>query len=484
MNKKLSILSGLLFTLSSCEIDIVFNSSTSISENESIESIDSFSSKEDIFSEDLFSENSIDDNTSSENSIYSSEKINDKQELLIDNDFSSLSNWTIFNENGQKLNVISSGNNELKLNVNNNGANNNWSCQVLQNGLLLKENCTYDISFDIISNVSRDIQFLIQQDTNYDPVPFNQIYSLKANEKLSVKDTVSITYTSTYLFGFMLGNVNGTLVNDHTISISNVSLFGEKEKVNSSTGLDGTYDSAPTTKYGKTLSWSDEFNGTKLDTSKWSYEIGTGSWGWGNNEKQYYTSNESNCSVNNGSLKITALKEKYGNCEYTSSRIRTKGKYETIFGYIEARMALPSMSGIWPAFWMLGADIDSNPWPHCGEIDIMEAINYNNSIYSTLHWNQGNQTNHASSGTSAIDVGDRTEYHTYGFLWTETEMRFYHDDELHYVFDMTINSSLDVFKTNNFYFLFNVAVGGNWPGFNIGDNFPMTMSIDYLRVYQ
>ena len=467
----------IVFSISSCNININLFDSTNSSE---IENSSSYLSEEEISSTVSSDEYVSIESTESFSSL--EEQVT--TELLLNNDFNSLQYWTIFHENSQKLDVLSHGNNVLKLNVNNNGASNNWSNQVLQNGLYLEEGNSYAINFEIKSSINRDIQFLIQQDTNYDPIALNEIYSLSANESNVVSINVYITYTSTYLYGFMLGNVNGTFLQDHEIIISNVSLVGRKAVINSSTGLNGTTESAPTVKYDRNLIWSDEFNGDTLDTSIWSYEIGKGSWGWGNNEKQYYTNREKNCSVNNGSLKITALKEAYGNSDYTSSRIITKGKYEIKFGYIEARIALPSMSGIWPAFWLLGADIDSNPWPHCGEIDIMEAINYNNSIYSTLHWNQGSTTNHASSGTSAIDVGDRTEYHTYGLLWTESEMRFYHDDQLHYVFDMTTNSSLNVFKNNNFYFLFNVAVGGNWPGFNIGDNFPMTMSVDYLRLYQ
>lgn len=257
----------------------------------------------------------------------------------------------------------------------------------------------------------------------------------------------------------MLGNVNGSISYDHTITISNVSLTGKKVVDKPSTGLDGN-DDIVQTKHGKNLAWHDEFNGTSLDTSIWNYDIGTGSWGWGNNEQQYYTNRSENIYVSDGSLKITALKENYGDKQYTSARINTKGKYETKYGYIEARIALPSMSGIWPAFWMLGANIDSNSWPYCGEIDIMEAINKNNVFYSTLHWNNGSSYSPDYDGTKVgIDVGDRTEYHTYGFLWSEDEMIFYHDDVMHYVFSLKENSNLSCFN-KNFYFLFNVAVGG------------------------
>lgn len=466
MKKRILLLSAILL-LSSCTIDLNFgNSSSTNNDNLSITTEPS-TNIDSTFSP-----------TSSEMITESTSTVTNNLELLLNNDFNSLSSWTIYHDGETKLDVVEHGNNVIKLNVNNNSATNNWSNQILQNGIILKENYTYEISFTIVSSIDRSIQFLIQQDTNYDPIPLNKSISLTANKESTINTTVDISFTSTYLYGFMLGNVNGTSVLDHIITISNVSLKGYKEKNNSSYGLDGTYDSAPSTKYDLKLAWSDEFNGTSLDQTKWTNDIGTGDWGWGNNEQQYYTSRNDNCSVSNGSLKITALKESYNGSSYTSAKIISKGKYQTKYGYIEARLALPIMSGIWPAFWMLGANIDSTPWPYCGEIDIMEAINYNFCFFSTLHWNEG--TEHAYQGSSSIDVGDRTEYHTYGFLWTENEMKFYHDDILHYVFDTSGKSCFN----KDFYFILNVAVGGNLPGFNIGNNFPMTMSVDYVRVYQ
>ncbi len=465
MKKRILLLTTMLL-LSSCTIDFNFGNGLS--------SRDDFTS---LPSTELITNttSNVSQSSNTTSSVGETLKI---EELLVNNDFNSLASWTIFHESKQKLDVISNGNKVIKLNVNNSGAENNWSNQILQNGIILKENYKYSISFAVTSSINRDIQFLIQQDTSYDPTPVNKTITLTANEECVINTEVLISYTSTYLYGFMLGNVNGTTDSDHTITISNVSLKGYKEKSNSSIDLDGTYDDPPKTKYDLALAWSDEFNGTSLDQSKWSYDIGTGDWGWGNNEQQYYTSRQENCSVSNGSLKITALKEKYNGSSYTSAKIISKGKYQTKYGYLEARLALPAMAGIWPAFWMLGANVDSTPWPYCGEIDIMEAINYNSCFFSTLHWNEGKE--HAFHGSSSIDVGNRTEYHTYGFLWTEKEMRFYHDDILHYIFDTT---GKDCFN-KDFYFILNVAVGGNLPGFNIGNNFPMTMSVDYVRVYQ
>ena len=170
------------------------------------------------------------------------------------------------------------------------------------------------------------------------------------------------------------------------------------------------------------LVWSDEFNGNSLDTNTWNYEIGTGSWGWGNNEQQYYT--DRNIKVSNGTMKITAKREDYGGMKYTSSRITTKNKKNFKYGKIEARIKMPKFKGVWPAFWMLGANQDSVGWPKCGEIDIMEAINDENLVYGTLHWFHDPGNNNADSGSS-VAVADRTEYHVYGVEWTADKLRWY-----------------------------------------------------------
>ena len=128
---------------------------------------------------------------------------------------------------------------------------------------------------------------------------------------------------------------------------------------------------APTT--SSTLVWSDEFNGSSLDTSKWGFETGTGASGWGNNELQYYTDRTDNAYVADGALHIRAKKESYGGKNYTSARLNTNGKFTFQYGYVEARLALPSNQGIWPAFWMLGANIGSVGWPSCGEMCIRDS---------------------------------------------------------------------------------------------------------------
>ena len=228
------------------------------------------------------------------------------------------------------------------------------------------------------------------------------------------------------------------------------------------------------------LVWSDEFNGNYLDTNTWNYEIGTGSWGWGNNEQQYYT--DRNIKVSNGTMKITAKREDYGGMKYTSSRITTKNKKNFKYGKIEARIKMPKFKGVWPAFWMLGANQDSVGWPKCGEIDIVEAINDENLVYGTLHWFHDPGNNNADSGSS-VAVADRTEYHVYGVEWTADKLRWYVDGKVYRTMDVSNDSFSEVRK--EYFVIFNMAIGGQWPGYDIDETaFPATMEVDWVRAYK
>jgi beta-glucanase (GH16 family) len=133
---------------------------------------------------------------------------------------------------------------------------------------------------------------------------------------------------------------------------------------------------------GYQLIWSDEFNNTTVDTANWNFEIG--GHGWGNHEQEYYQ--PANATVSGGNLVITGKKEDIESSHYTSSRMTTKGKREFLYGKIEAHIKIPVGQGLWPAFWMLGANIDRVDWPACGETDIMEHINTDSLLYGTLHW--------------------------------------------------------------------------------------------------
>ena len=231
---------------------------------------------------------------------------------------------------------------------------------------------------------------------------------------------------------------------------------------------------------GYKLIWSDEFNGNSIDRSKWGFEYGGE--GWGNNELQHYTDRGDNAYVYDGVLHIRAKKEYYNGNYYTSARMVTKGKFDFKYGYVEASIALPRGNGIWPAFWMLGNNIDSVGWPSCGEIDILEAVNKENKIYSTCHWNANG--GHAQYGKNS-EYFDITQFHVYQLWWDSEHIKAGVDGKVFY--DILIKDGTGGTSSlhNRFYLLLNVAVGGSWPGYNIDDNqFPNEMKVDYIRVYQ
>lgn len=233
------------------------------------------------------------------------------------------------------------------------------------------------------------------------------------------------------------------------------------------------------------LIWSDEFEYTGLpNPSKWNMETGGG--GWGNNELQYYTDTENNAMVENGILTITAREESVGGRDYSSARITTQNKFDFKYGRIEARIKLPYGQGLWPAFWMLGANFSSVGWPACGEIDIMEMVggtNNDNTVYTTLHWdNDGANADYGLSYTLPSGIF-ADEYHIFVVEWDNQEIKAYMDDIEYFTADIT-PEQLSEFHSN-FFIILNVAVGGNWPGApDDTTEFPQTMEVDYVRVYQ
>jgi beta-glucanase (GH16 family) len=218
----------------------------------------------------------------------------------------------------------------------------------------------------------------------------------------------------------------------------------------------------------------------------WGYDIGTGENGWGNNELQYYTDRTKNVTVNNGYLILTADKEDYEGSTYTSARLLTKGKFSQQYGRFEARMRLPYGKGLWPAFWMLGADIDSNPWPGCGEIDIMENAGSAPSVVSgAVH---GPGYNGGLAILKEYDFeNDRvdTGFHIYGIEWGPEYINYYVDDVLYNQITPEDVTGEWVFDNGPFFIILNVAVGGAFDGPpNAETSFPQTMLVDYVRVYE
>ena len=232
------------------------------------------------------------------------------------------------------------------------------------------------------------------------------------------------------------------------------------------------------------LSWSDEFNGSAIDNTKWGYDIGTGAaqglWGWGNGELQYYTDALDNARVENGDLIITARQENFAGSNYTSARMVTRNKFSQTYGKFEARIDLPTGQGIWPAFWMLR---ENNPWP--GEIDIMEIVgNAPGSCHGTAHW--GEVGNVQSMGGVIYAPDWTTNYHIYTVEWWPDHLRWSVDGQVFFELDRTqVTPANPWLFAEDYHMLLNVAVGGAWPGSPDGSTvFPQEMRVDWVRVYE
>ena len=252
----------------------------------------------------------------------------------------------------------------------------------------------------------------------------------------------------------------------------------EPIETNAPASVDGSWE----------LVWSDEFEKPGLpDSEKWGYAVG-GS-GWGNNELQYYTDARiENAKVEDGVLKITAIKEPYEGMDYTSTRLVTRNKKEFLYGKLEIRAKLPKGIGTWPAIWMMPTNWpeEISAWPDCGEIDIMEHVGYDPGvIHASAHskdyyWKIGTQK------TGTISIDDATEaFHSYILEWTPEVMRAYVDDKMYFEY---YNEGLGYDKwpyDKPYYLILNIAVGGAWGGVQGVDDsiFPQTMEIDFVRYY-
>jgi len=236
------------------------------------------------------------------------------------------------------------------------------------------------------------------------------------------------------------------------------------------------------------LIWNDEFNGpanTAADASKWTYDLGNNG-GWGNHELETYTSLPENSHLDGkGNLVIHV---ESGTAGYSSARLKTQGLFAVEYGRIEARIKLPSGQGIWPAFWMLGADFATVGWPTCGEIDIMENKGREPSTnHGTVH-GPGYSGSNGISSSYTLPAG-RTfadDFHTFSVQWSVSSVAFYVDGVSYQTVtaDAVADTAQWVFK-KPFFLLLNVAVGGDFTGPpNATTRFPQDMLIDHVRVYQ
>jgi beta-glucanase (GH16 family) len=247
------------------------------------------------------------------------------------------------------------------------------------------------------------------------------------------------------------------------------------------------------------LAWSDEFDGpagTPPDPATWGYDLGDGSavglTGWGNNERQFYTASPENAALDGeGNLVITVLRADgtetcwYGPCEYTSARLLTRDRFEIQHGRIEARIRVAGGWGLWPAFWMLGTDIDEVGWPESGEIDIMEFVGRRpNEVLGTIH---GPGYSGSSSFGGSIDLGGPVadDFHTFAVDWRPGVITWELDGEVyHEAQPADVAPNPWVFE-HPFFMILNVAAGGNLGGPVARDlEFPQRMLIDYVRVYR
>lgn len=230
--------------------------------------------------------------------------------------------------------------------------------------------------------------------------------------------------------------------------------------------------------------WSDEFEGASgaaVDTAKWAYDSGPN---WYNGELQDYTTGATNASLDgDGNLVIEARKEAREGRDYTSARIKTEGKKTFTYGRFEGRMKLPAGQGMWPAFWMLGG----NSWPNTGEIDIMENLGREPSIvHGTIH---GPGYSAAAGPTAMYTLGGGAkfadDFHVFAIEWEASAIRWYVDGSLYSTKTPADISGKTWVYDHGFFFILNLAVGGEWPGNPDSTTvFPQKMVIDYVRVCQ
>ena len=293
-----------------------------------------------------------------------------------------------------------------------------------------------------------------------------------------------------------------------------ISCGGSTSDVNDTTlSNSGNYNNStpnnPTQSYtfNNELVWSDEFDQDgPVSQDKWNVEtIPPNNGSWWNGELQFYTDKEDNIRVEEGLLKITAKYESYEGKNYTSARINTQDKFEFTYGRVEMRAKLPNWEGMWPAFWLLGANIDEIGWPNCGELDILEHGDYVKDstsndpglISSAVHYGPQDYSRQTTNvpGKIFFDTGQERfirsekiiekpfeEYHTYSMQWAPDKIQFFIDDEMHFEFPMqSQHSPFD----KPFFLLLNLAVGGHWTDGYVASGFTeATYEIDYVRVYQ
>ncbi len=307
--------------------------------------------------------------------------------------------------------------------------------------------------------------------------------NLTLNAVVSTDNSGSVAFTATATnansFEYDFGNgifqtvVGGAVVYTYPAT----GIYTAKVIAKSSSGLTASKTVQVNVTVAQALLWSDEFNVNGApDPAKWGYDLGAG--GWGNAELQHYTNRPENAVVQGGVLQIKAIKENFSGSAYTSARLLSKNKFAVKYGRVEVSAKLPAGVGTWPAIWMLGNNISTVGWPNCGEIDIMEHRGSElNKIFGTLHY-PGRSGGNADGNTKMI-ANATTAFHKYSLEWSATSIRIYVDDALIHA----VPNSAAIPFNHDFFFILNIAMGGNFAG-PIDPAFTnATMEIDYIRVY-
>jgi len=246
--------------------------------------------------------------------------------------------------------------------------------------------------------------------------------------------------------------------------------------------VDNTGYTTPDSYPDYTLAWSDEFNAKSIDENSWTFEQGNN--GWGTHELGYYTNRTQNAFMSLGNLIIEARKEEYFGAEFTSARITTKGKKSFKYGRIDIRAKISTPNGAMSSLRMMGSNIDTIGWPNCGEIDIMQLPHIEYYAYNTLHWSDSLTAAPRQFGVNNWfgGIGGDSKFYVFTAVWNADHIEMYIDDNL--TFEMNTHGRSLPFN-NDFFFIFNVSVGGDWPGTPPPTaQFPQRMVVDYVRVFQ
>ena len=244
-------------------------------------------------------------------------------------------------------------------------------------------------------------------------------------------------------------------------------------------------------KEGWALVWNDEFDGPALNLEKWSYEIG--GHGWGNNELQYYSDDDSTAFIRDGKLVLRAdlVPQGTGSADnlryFSSARLRTSGKGDWRYGRIEVKAKLALGQGIWPAIWMLPTDWMYGGWPESGEIDIMEHVGYDpGRVHGSIHTGSYNHKINTQRGGSKLLDKISSKFYVYAIEWYEDRIDFLINDAKYFSFQNDGKNDFNTWPFNQrFHLLINIAVGGDWPGSpDETTQFPTEMEVEYVRVYE